>query len=467
MVRHLWKRLLLLLPSLWVIASLLFLFIRVAIDHQGNFLEDDESTGARGSSQPEMRQRMQRQYRHKTGQDQPLFYFRLKTLAEPDTSLRLLPPRDYRFLQEMVHRYGNWPEIAGYYQQLIYLQNHYNQIKEPSLRNNQNRQLNVLFLNTEPEKVYHGISELAPSRMSLPDNRLHGKWILQLTSSFTEVIQSAKPWRSLIPVIHWNGWQNQYHHWLLGLGQGDWGISLRDSRPVTDIIGEALSHTLLLTLVSIVLVFLFATFIGVFLMHQSHFRWRKPVLTFLYALDTIPLFLLTLGLLLLLTGSGLLSFFPSYGLGNANVEDGLLLQLFSQLYYLFIPICCLTLSALPYVTSQVYQALQQIEPQEYVLTARAKGLDEYQVIGKHVLRNALLPLITVFTGFLPSVVGGALVIEVIFAIPGMGRLMADSVMARDYPVILGVVLCLAMAKMLALLLADCLYYLADPRIRLR
>ncbi len=101
------------------------------------------------------------------------------------------------------------------------------------------------------------------------------------------------------------------------------------------------------------------------------------------------------------------------------------------------------------------------------MAARAKGLSAKVVLRRHVLRNAVLPLITLFTGFLPGLISGAVVVEVIFAIPGTGRLLADSVLARDYPVVLGLVFFLALLKAASHVLADLLYFVADPRTRLK
>jgi peptide/nickel transport system permease protein len=109
--------------------------------------------------------------------------------------------------------------------------------------------------------------------------------------------------------------------------------------------------------------------------------------------------------------------------------------------------------------------MREVTDADFVQTARAKGIAEGLIVTKHILRNSLLPLITLFSGFIPALLGGAVVIEVIFAIPGMGQLLVDSVLARDYPVILGIVLVMGLAKIMAHILADILYYVADPRIR--
>jgi peptide/nickel transport system permease protein len=104
---------------------------------------------------------------------------------------------------------------------------------------------------------------------------------------------------------------------------------------------------------------------------------------------------------------------------------------------------------------------------QYIMSARAKGLTETKVLRQHAFRNALLPLITAFTGFLPAIISGAVVIEVIFAIPGTGRLLVDSVLSRDYPVIIGLVLFIAALRAVSHVLADFLYFAADPRTRLK
>ncbi len=109
--------------------------------------------------------------------------------------------------------------------------------------------------------------------------------------------------------------------------------------------------------------------------------------------------------------------------------------------------------------------MTEVKQADYIQTARAKGIAEWKIVRQHIFKNALLPLITLFSSYIPALLGGAVVIEVIFAIPGMGSLLVASVLARDYPVVLGIVLIMAFAKMAAHTIADVLYYLADPRIR--
>jgi peptide/nickel transport system permease protein len=171
-------------------------------------------------------------------------------------------------------------------------------------------------------------------------------------------------------------------------------------------------------------------------------------------------------LLVLLASPAFLQLFPVYGMGYYSPVSLTWFQAISQwLQFMALPMLCLVLANLPYLTNQFYHALAAVASQDYIRTARAKGLSEGAVIRKHMLRNALLPVITLLSDFLPALVAGAVIIETIFAIPGIGRLLIDSVLARDYPVIVGIVIIIAVFKLLAHLLSDMLYALADPRIR--
>ncbi|MBC7922934.1 MAG: ABC transporter permease [Ferruginibacter sp.] len=461
MVGYLWKRIRLLLPTLWLITSAVFVLSRLAA---GVVTPDQPGDDARlGSTSVGNELKTGKQYLQKTGQDLPLFYLSLQTLAEPDTLHRLASVRDRRWLGRLISRYGNWPEIARYYRPVSLLRAQLQRLLDPARKADLNRQLDRLASRAEAAEVAKTLARirgLAAQFPASPDLARHA----QLADArWVDVVGNAQPWRNLVPVVRWHGTENQYHRWLGGIVRGNLGQSYRHSRPVTDLLGESLANTFGLVLSSILLTLLLAVWLGVWLVHPGHRRWRGPVLALLYVFDTVPLFLLALVLLLALTGSGLTVFLPVFE--QRDFSAGFAQYASSRVLPLVLPVGCLVLATLPYLTGQFYQALRQVESQEYIQTARAKGLSEGQVLGRHALRNALLPLITLFTGLLPALVGGALVIEVIFAVPGMGQLLMDAVLARNYPVVMGIVLCLALAKIGALLLADWLYYLADPRVR--
>lgn len=459
MSRYLGQRLLILLPSLWVITSLVFVFNKAAFE-QTAFSIEEEPTLRYGTVRATASERALRQYLHRTGQDLPVFYLSLATWAEPDTLHRILSLRDRTFLQKMLLAYGNWLPISAYYQRLRRLENAPPPGITPPLRKQWNQHVAALFRTTKAKETRQHLDALSRLAASQREETA------ALSAQLDEAIQTQQPWKSRIPVVRWNGLENQYHRWLSGLLRGDLGHSTRDSEAVTHIIGEALNNTWLLICAGLVGSFGLALVLGLGLSLPAGKKWQSAVLNGLYLVDTVPLFLLSLLIVLLLISTGLSDYLPT-SISHAQPEENLFIRFFSTLYHQAVPIVCLIIAALPYLTRQVHQAIGQVLPRDYIRTARAKGLPESVVVGRHALRNALLPLITLLTGFLPAFIGGVLVVEVIFSIPGMGRLLADSVLARDYPVIMGIVLCLALVKMLSLLLADALYYLADPRIRFR
>ena len=262
----------------------------------------------------------------------------------------------------------------------------------------------------------------------------------------------------------WNGSRNQYHRWMVALLHGDLGTSFRTGQPVAASLRHALAYTLPLTGTAAGLALWAALALAPRLAARPW--WRRPVRTVLVGLHTLPLVVMALALLLLFANPDVLSWFPAYGLDQPTDDDlsfGGRLVVYVQ--HLVLPVAALALTALPELTLQLDAALGQELRTDYATTARAKGLSEGAVIRHHALRNALLPSLAQFTELLPQLVAGAVVVEVVFALPGMGRLLAEAAATRDFPMLVGGVLLTGAARLLALLLADLLYLWADPRIR--
>ncbi|MBG8552771.1 ABC transporter permease [Hymenobacter guriensis] len=271
---------------------------------------------------------------------------------------------------------------------------------------------------------------------------------------------SYGPW---LLAVRWHGRHNQYHQWLRQLAAGSLGSSYRDGQPVTSIISEALPNTLRLTLPAAASSVGLTLWLGLRLARRRW--WRTWVLSLCVALDAAPLFLVATALLLLLANPDAFPLFPAYGLPESAGTESLWESGTRHLYYYALPIGSLLLVTVPGLVLQLVAALEQEAGSQYVVTARAKGLSDRQVLRGHVLRNAALPFITLLTDLLPALLAGAVVVEVIFALPGMGRLLAEAAAARDYPVLLGGVALVAAARLISYWLADALYAWADPRLR--
>ena len=268
--------------------------------------------------------------------------------------------------------------------------------------------------------------------------------------------------RSATGTWQWRGWHNQYHEWLRALRQGNMGTSFRSGEPVAQRLARALAFTLPLTGTAAVLAAAAALVLATFLAAAP--RWQRPVRAALVALHSLPLFVIALGLLLLLANPELLEWFPAYGFAPGDDADATRLSV-AALPRLVLPMAALVLSALPELTLQLDAALAYELRQPYIMTARAKGLPAAAVVRRHALRNALLPTIAQLAELLPTLVAGAVVVEAIFALPGMGQLLAAAAATRDYPMLVGGVLLVGTARLLSLLLADLSYSWADPRIR--
>lgn len=267
----------------------------------------------------------------------------------------------------------------------------------------------------------------------------------------------VQPW-------HWYGPRNQYHQWLRALLHGDLGTSFRTGQDVTGRLGQALAFTLPLTGTAAVLAVLAALALAQRLATGPW--WQRPARTVLVALHGLPLFVVALALLLIFANPEVLNWLPAYGFGQSNESELSVGQRFADgLVHLVLPVSALVITAVPELTLQLTAALRQELHTAYATTARAKGLSEAAVVRHHALRNALLPTLAQLAEFLPALVAGAVVVEVVFALPGMGRLLAEAAAARDYPVLIGGVLLVGAARLLSLLLADFCYFRTDPRIR--
>jgi len=258
----------------------------------------------------------------------------------------------------------------------------------------------------------------------------------------------------------------QYWHWLTRLARLDFGRSFQpDGRPVLAKIGERLPITLLLNVLEMVIILALAVPIGVLSATRQYSAFDKVTTLFVFVGFATPDFWLAL-LLMILFGVQL-GWLPISGLRSLNWEYlSFWRQQWDLVSHLVLPVFVATFGGLAGFSRYMRQSMLEVVRQDYIQTARAKGLPEGVVIGKHALRNALLPVVTILGLSLPGLIGGSVIVESIFAIPGMGQLMVQAVFARDYPLIMGNLVIVATLTLVANLVADIAYALVDPRIRM-
>jgi peptide/nickel transport system permease protein len=262
----------------------------------------------------------------------------------------------------------------------------------------------------------------------------------------------------------------RYVKWLTAFMQGDFGYSFARSRPVGDIVLEALPNTLMLTGTALVLLFIIGIAAGVYQAVRQYSIGDAILSVTTLFFYSMPSFWLALMLMLVFSlkahqWSWPIAF-PSTGITSVDY-DFLSLggRITDRLMHLALPVATLTLALAAGVARYTRGQMLEVIRQDYIRTARAKGLPERTVIGKHALRNSLIPVITLLGLYLPFLFSGAVFVETIFGWPGMGRVIVDAILQRDYPVVMATGFLFAVMVVLGNLLADVLYAVADPRIR--
>ncbi|MBM3301326.1 MAG: ABC transporter permease [Deltaproteobacteria bacterium] len=260
-------------------------------------------------------------------------------------------------------------------------------------------------------------------------------------------------------------WYVQYLKWLKNMAMLDFGRSFApDNRPVLDKILERIPLTLLINVCSIILIMGVAVPLGVMSAVKQDSLFDKGTTVFVFIGFAVPTFWLAL-LLMILFGVKL-GWLPISGFRSLNYA-GLTLtqQILDVAEHLILPVFVSAFGGLAGMSRYMRSNMLEVIRQDYITTARAKGLDERRVIFKHALRNALLPVITLLGLSVPGLIGGSVIFETIFAIPGMGQLFYQAVMMRDYPTVMGILVIGAVLTLFGNLLADIMYSWADPRIR--
>ena len=251
----------------------------------------------------------------------------------------------------------------------------------------------------------------------------------------------------------------QYLIWLGQLLQGNLGYSIRTYEPVSEMIGSRIGPTLLLMGVSLIVSLLLSVPAGIYSALHQYSKGDYGVVTASFLGSSIPGFFLSLLLVYLFTMK--LGILPSSGMTTLGTEGGAA----DVAAHMVMPVLALSVSMAGTNLRYIRSAMLEILGQEYLRTARAKGIGLRRVIGKHALRNALVPIVTVIGMQIPVLFGGAVIVEQLFSWPGLGLMTMSAILERDYPVIMGVCLLSAVVVLAANLVTDLLYAAADPSIR--
>jgi peptide/nickel transport system permease protein len=256
----------------------------------------------------------------------------------------------------------------------------------------------------------------------------------------------------------------RYFTWMKSAFEGNFGYSLAQQKPVLQLFNEYIWNSFLLAVVATFLTWLIAVVVGVIVAYKQYSWFDTLVMILIFAAMSVPSFFIGLFLIKMLAVD--LKWLPPGGMLTTGSNATGMLYVKEVIQHMTIPVIVMVLLGVGSLTRYFRSNMIDVMKQDYIRTARAKGLKEKKVLFTHALRNALLPAITLVGFELPSLFGGSLIIEKIFNWPGIGQLYMSSFSLRDYPLLMGFTMFIAILTVIGTLLSDILYHIADPRVKL-
>lgn len=255
----------------------------------------------------------------------------------------------------------------------------------------------------------------------------------------------------------------QFINYVKNILKGDLGYSYMSNEPVSKLIGEKIFATILLTLTASILSVIAGTYLGIYAARRVNSFSDKVMCSISYVFDAFPGF--WLGLILILIFSSKLRILPTSGMYDLRAGYEGLARILDIVRHMILPVSTLFIIQVPMYFRIARSSVLQTMSEDFVLTLRATGMKENKIFNKYILRNAIIPTITMFSLSLAFTVSGVTLIEIVFAWPGMGRLILDAIIKRDYPLLTGIYLMISISICVFMIITDIIYALIDPRIR--
>lgn len=510
MLRYIVKRLIVFIPTLIVISLLAFV---ISINAPGDPVErlskSADKEGA-ASEQSAATKKVKQDIRKRLGLDLPVFYLSLGTLADSDTLYKIEDKAQQENLLKLSRTYGSWPDVQNYFHSLNKASLAHAQIDIDAIFNKYSKitiEEKQIEDSTYTDTIYHAkysknvineaknasnfdvLSLLESYNPSIIESKIESldklyaenEFLAPVATSFKNVKttyaamkDNSASWKKYIPKINWYGTHNQYHRWLFGDGnirkgvlRGDFGISFIDNQPVADKIWKSFWVSFRFIILSVILAYIISIPIGIYAAYKKNSAFDKGSSVVLFILYSMPGFFIGTLLLYMFANPDTLVWFPESGLRNPAIFDEnwpWYKKWAHEWPFMVLPLITYTYSSFAFLSRIMRVGMIDVMGQDFIRTARAKGLNEKTVVLKHALRNSLLPIITVFANIFPVAIGGSVIIEVIFSLPGMGLETFNAILNYDYPMIVSIFTISGFLTVVGYLVADILYAVVDPRI---
>lgn len=376
----------------------------------------------------------------------PLFYASVSPSNFPDTLYKIKNPLTRNRLKALLRRGGDWKLIEKL-----------NQTEYQLFQQSDATGFNNVLLNTTDPTVLNQLIKNIPD--SLSKSVIWANWM----NEWDAVQLNLKPARLVIPRIHWFGSQNAFHLWFSKVLRFEFGNSSVDNQPVKDKVKEALSWTLSVNLFALMLIYFFSIILGEYI-----FRSKRNIDGWLMFFYTLPRFFLGMILIILFSSNTVhpfLHIFPTPGFIDSMPGVSWVTRWITYGKYLILPLICMVLPGLAYVVSLYRTRLQEESKKPYAFMSWVRGESASTLLSHHLRKNALLPLIALLGSELPVLISGSVAIEVLFNIPGMGRLMMQSILLQDWNTVFAILLLTALITIVGRLISDLMTQMLDQRIK--
>jgi peptide/nickel transport system permease protein len=486
MLRFILRRVLIFIPTLLVITLLGFV---ISINAPGDPVERmvvAAQSGGEVGSQTINQMEQRREWRQKLGLDLPVFYFSLSSLSRPDTFYRIYDKSEKEALDRLIDKHGNWPVIQEYYKsigrfydsQVVFspdtnMTRGYERNAVLEVMNQIKFESSALKASYEKNIIEAKFAKINSLLEKYPFIQQYRKPFAAVYEKYQAIEKTETPWKNYVPVLNFYS-MNQYHRWLIGDGvfskglwRGDFGISYLTKQPISDVIYEKIGWSMMFALLSVILAYLVSIPVGVKAASKRGSRFDRSSSLVLFMLYSMPSFWLATLLLMTFANTDNLFWFPASGVKPVTgypPDAGFFDKVRLSFPYVILPAICYTYSSFAFLSRTMRVSMIETVGQDFIRTARAKGLTERTVIWKHAFRNSLLPIITVFANIFPAAIGGSVILETIFTIPGMGSEAISAIQNNNYPMIIAVLTITGVLTLIGYLVSDILYALVDPRI---
>lgn len=473
MGRYALIKLLLIIPSLLVLSLLVFFLSKLApgdpvasvVDLRGQ-VSEEFNTGEISPEYLEVAEDLKLNL--------PVFYFSVKPSYYPDTLHRIVHPARKKVMKTWLYQNHNWSAIQSFSDALQELRAAVVSIPDSLLmqtgKNNYFQALKIIENTTSIDEILEKSATLNEDLAGikyLDSPQLQAKAQTFIHTSKTLAVKNKHTF-DVLPSMVFYGTRNQYHQWMYDLIRLDFGLSIADARPAISKILYAMSWTLFYVLIAYVFSLLTAIPLGLFNAWNHGKPIEKVVSSASFVFYAFPLFWIATLAAIFLTNdlyASWLHIFPGLGVGNISSQMSMAERISTSFPYLVLPALVLALhsaaSGIRIVRNSTFAELKN----DYFITAKAKGLNTFQLVWRHILPNAMLPIITLLVSSFPAALTGSIVLEVIFNIPGMGRLLYDSILFMDWNVVFGILILMGLITFVFYLLGDLLYAYLNPKIK--